>query len=305
MKRSGTTRMNALRRMRGRCLAACLLACLFAGGSAGAATEEPDLLTRATELAAQVEPAVWRYSGGMMLSRQWAGQPGRSIAAALSLGEGEMAHLLDKGGGLFFSSDPYLTTRTGYRYPSGGQLARRELFKRAMEEARGVGSYRSIGLSGTEIVRREMAWVEMEALGRAWVLIYERERPVAARDANAPLIGKWLGAYSMEGFMVLAEGGEVEDWQEGGRVSALILQNGAQCLVRLFSDRWEMQGAGLVVSNHLRIGEARMVPYTDDEVWMFDADYEAESDRIRGVVRVVGPRVVTERAIFLHRFEPE
>lgn len=284
-------------------LASCLLAWLCA--VTGAASEQSDVLTRASELAVHAEPALWRYLGGMMLSRQWAGQPGRATIAALSLGEGEMVHLLGAGGALFVSSDPYLTTRSGYRVPGSEQLARRELFKRAMEEARGVGSYRAIGLGGTEIVRRELAWLDLNAAGRSWVLVYERERPTRVRVADEPLSGKWLGAYSMNGFVVLSEGSDVEDWQEAGRVSALILQNGAQCVVRLYSNRWQMEGAGLVVTNHLRIGEARMVPYADDEVWVFDADYEEESDQIRGTLRVVGPRVVTERAVFLHRFEAD
>lgn len=284
-----------------RCGAVFLCLLLTWAGGARAELEAPDLLARASDLAARVESAVWKQLGGMMLSRQWAGQPGRAIAKALALGEGELLHLLDVGGRVYFSSDPYLTTRNGYRFPGSEQLARREFFQRALAEPRGVGSYRAISLGGGDIVRRELAWLDLNALGRAWVLVYEREDVVTTHYSDEPLTGKWLGAYSMKGDMVFSEGAPLESWQDAGQVSGMIMQNGAQCLVRLFSSRWQMEGAGLVVSNHLRIGEARVVPYADDEVWLFDADYDEEFDQIRGTVRVVGPRVVSERAIFMER----
>lgn len=287
-----------------RCCAALLFFSIFVAGGARAEFEAPDLLTRASDLAARAESVVWKQLGTMMLSRQWAGQPGRTIAKALALGEGEILHLLDVSGRVYFSSDPYLTTRNGYRFPGSEQLARREFFNRALAEPRGAGSYRAISLGGGDIVRRELAWVDLNTLGRAWVLVYEREDSVAAHYSDEPLTGKWLGAYSMKGYMVFSEGAAIESWKDAGQISGMIMQNGAQCIVRLFSNRWQMEGAGLVVSNHLRIGEARVVPYADDEVWLFDADYDEEFDQIRGTVRVVGPRVVTERAIFMERLPP-
>lgn len=267
------------------------------------AQTETDLLTRAGDLSRAAEPAVTAQLGRMMLSRTWAGQPGRAIEDALPLKPGELVHLLEVGGRVVFSSDPYLTTRQAYRFPGSEQLARRELFQRALAEKRGVGSYRAMSLAGTEIVRRELAWVDVEWLGRAWVLIYEREDPVSAHYSDEPLNGRWLGAFSMKGMMLFAEGADLEPWQDAGQVSALIMQTGAQCAARLVSTRWQMEGAGLVVSNQITLGEIRVVPHADDELWMLKGSYDPDMDQIRATVTVVGPRVVTERSVFLERYQ--
>ena len=267
------------------------------------AREKVDILTRTTALAERAEVDIVTGIVSSFLSRQWAAKPGCMMEQVFPLEDGELVHIVDADGRVVLSSDPVLrTVDHGYRFPGNDQVERKALWRRALSEEKGVGSYHSLSAMCSDVVRRELGWVHVKWEGRIFVFLIERESPVTTRFLDQPLTGKWMGAYSMKGNGVFSEGVDVESWRDAGQVSALILQNRAQCTVRMVAKRWEMEGAGLVISNSVTAGEIRHVLLGDDELWLFTGDYDSELDEIRGTVRVSGPRLYSERSIFLGRF---
>jgi len=284
-----------------------MLCCLLTLGCGSVRAEESgDILTRTTRLAGQAPALLASRVASLFLSRQWAAKSGRVLAEAIPLEEGELVHILTMDGRVLLSSDSFLmTAEYGYRFPGNDQSGRKALWNTSLSEARGVGSYRALSAAGGDVVRRELGWFHVTWAGVAFVFLVEREYPVTTRFADEPLTGKWMGAYSMNGNALLSYGSELESWQDAGQLSALIIQDQAQCMIRMASPRWEMEGSGLMMSNRFTAGEMRHVYKGDTELWLFVADYDPEQDAIRGTLRVNGPRLYSERSIFLERYEEE
>ena len=267
------------------------------------ADEKVDILTRTTALAERAEFDIVTRIASLFVSRQWAAKPGCMIEQVFPLEDGELVHIVSADGRVVYSSDPVLrTVDHSYRFPGNDQVQRKALWNRALSEVNGVGSYHALSAVGGDVVQRELGWAHVKWEGRTFVFLIERESPVTTRFPNQPLTGKWMGAYSMKGNGVFSAGADVESWRDGGQVSALILQDRAQCTVRMVAKRWEMEGAGLVISNSVTAGEIRYVFQGDDELWLFAGDYDPELDEIRGILRVSGPRLYSERSIFLGRY---
>lgn len=284
-----------------------ILCCVvFLCGGDASAEDGDDILTRTTTLADRAPTMMASRVAALFLSRQWAAKPGRVLEEAIPLEEGELVHILAMNGRVLLSSDPFLmTAEYGYRFPGNEQASRKALWEKTLSEAKGVGSYRSLSAVGGDVVRRELGWVRVSWDGLPFVFLVEREHVVTTRFSDEPLTGKWMGAYSMKGSAVFFHGSEIESWQDAGQLSALIIQDQAQCTIRMVSPRWEMEGSGLVISNRFTAGEVRHVHQGDEELWFLVAEYDPELDEIRGTVRVGGPRLYSERSIFLERYTEE
>ena len=159
----------------------------------------------------------------------------------------------------------------------------------------GVASAVVLDDTWTDLVRRDTAWQEFEVCGLAGRVMVERQRVLAKDDAH-PWSGKWTGAYSREAMHFTTDTPAAA--RDASALSAIILQAGDSCWIRLVTGDEVFQSRGTVHGHVLRAGAA-------DPVRILDLTYSPEDQRLRGTLESVAPDRTSTARIFLQRVGPE
>ena len=176
---------------------------------------------------------------------------------------------------------------------------RRALRQRIAESARGVGTCYTLHESLTQLVRRDAGWTSRVAPGTGWRVAVLHDR-ILERTEEAPVSGRWIGAYSATGIARAETGGVGERPKTAGALSAIVLQDQGACLVRCTAADWTVAGVGLVHGGRFTVS-GRTAGRT---VWILSAEYDGREDRIQGELRLAGPEAASTRTIFLQRAGP-
>ena len=216
----------------------------------------------------------------------------------IGLAPNETLYCLVRGGAYVLSADRAMLAEL-HTEPAGSAIgSRRALLQQAARTDVGSGSVFDLNNDETDLIRRDLSWSTLFFGGTWWTWIVERIGPVDAIPGQ-PLAGRWAGAYSYTSSRLDTQG-NVMPGKEAGTLSAILLQDGPRCLVRVVSRDWTFAGPGVVADNEISVGRP-----SPEGARVFHATYSPDDDRIRGELRVATPSEAGAMTIFLQRAAPE
>jgi hypothetical protein len=172
---------------------------------------------------------------------------------------------------------------------------RTEVLGQIGREPKGVGTYVTLNDSLTQLVRRDLGWTSLD-WAAPWRVVVTRDR-VLERTDSSPLSGRWIGAFSLSGVLYEPGRGMIAAPKEAGTISAILLEDGGQCLGRLnFGDATY---SGLGTAGNAALTLSGILPA--ETVWIFHGLYEAARDEIRGDLHIARPDAAFRRSVFLKR----